>query len=360
MKFDFVTDEKFRLILSRDFEELNKCLDIKASKSVLILSGSIIESVLTYYFTNFTPDGVDSEKVLSMDLAHLLGLAKEHNLISQSTKELSTVIKNYRNLIHPGREIRKNEKFDFDSAVVAKSLLNIVLKEIKENYLNNLGHTASDVIQKLENDSISQPIFEIIVAKLHKTEKTKLYDLLVEYNLQDSECRTQLTNPKKYINILKSQVNRLVVVNQLLRLIHKIETGVKWEVMLYFYLLFDDINYLEDSDIEIILLYVINALSEATKNKNETDNYVNQQLFSVFGTHLNSDEVKKEFLKLACSIVSNFHIEPHLYFMAYDQLINSIDISKKDKVKEYILKNTHSYLSNDFYEKYNDGDYVPF
>jgi len=145
-----------------------------------------------------------------------------------------------------------------------------------------------------------------------------------------------------------------------MRLIHKIETGEKWEVMSYFYLLYEDLNYLEDSNIDIILLYVINALSEATNNKKETETYVNQQLFSVFGTHLNSDEVKKEFLKLACNIVSNYSKKDYLYFMAYDQLINSIYSNKKEKVKEYILKNTNSYIGKKFYEYYNDGNYLPF
>lgn len=360
MDFDFVADDKYKLILSRDFDELNKCLDVKAAKSVLILSGSIIESVLLYYFTNITPEGVDSKKVLNMDLAHLIDLAKEHNLITQSTKELSTVIRNYRNLIHPGREIRKNEKFDYDSAVVAKSLLNIVLKEIKENYLNNLGYTAKDVIQKIENDSLSQRIFEIIVSKLHKTEKTKLYDLLVEYDFHEREEPTELTNPKNYISFLKPHVDRSVVVNQLMRLIHKIETGQKWEVMAYFYLLYDDLHYLNESENEIILLYAINALSEATKSEREIKKYVDRQLFSVFGTHLKTDEVKKEFLKLACNIVVNFSIKDYIYFKAYDQLINSIDISKTEKVKEYIIKNTNSYTSKEFYENYQDGDYLPF
>lgn len=49
MNFDFISDDNFRNILQRDFEELNKCIEIKASKSVLILSGSIIEAILTDY-----------------------------------------------------------------------------------------------------------------------------------------------------------------------------------------------------------------------------------------------------------------------------------------------------------------------
>ena len=108
----------------------------------------------------------------------LIDLAKEAKLISQSTKDLSSVIKNYRNLIHPGREIRKSETFDFDTAVVAKSLLNIIVKEIRENYLNNLGYSAKDLISKLQNDALSQTIFEKLLTKVHKSEKSKLFTTL--------------------------------------------------------------------------------------------------------------------------------------------------------------------------------------
>lgn len=360
MNFDFITDEKFKAILTRDFEELNKCIDAKASKSVLILSGSIIESILTDYFSNFPPSGVNSKKVLSMELAALIDLAFDNKLISQSTKDLSTVIKNFRNLIHPGREIRKNEKFDFNSAIVAKSLLNIVLKEIKENYITNIGHTALDIISKLENDAISQPIFEKIISKIHKSEKVKLYNMLVEYNLKDNIYSSQLTEPKKYISILKSQVDREVVLHQLMKLVNKIEMGEKWEVMTYFYLLYDDINYLDESNIDLILLYVLNVLTESTQNVQEIEKYVDKRLFSIFGIYLTTEEVKKEFFTLLSNIVNRHTKKEYVYFAAYDQLINSVDTDKKEKTKEFIIKTTSSYYTDKFYKGYNDGDYLPF
>lgn len=359
MNFDYITDQTFRTILTRDFEELNKCVEAKASKSVLILSGSIIESILTDYFSNFPITGVDPAKVLKMDLATLLDLATEHKLIRQSTKELSTVIKNYRNLIHPGREIRKNEKFDYNSAIVAKSLLNIVLNEIKENYLNNLGYSATEILSKLENDSITQPIFEKILTKLHKSEKEKLYNHLIGYDLLEIDYDTQLNDPKKYISIIKSHVPREIVVAQLKKLVKKVETGEKHEVMSYFYLLYDDINLLDDSSIELILLYVLNALTAATFNENVTSRYVDKKLFAIFGKHLITEAIKTEFLDLACAIVMNHEKRDYVYFNAYDQLINSVEIDKKEKTKEYVLKNGSS-LGEKFYKGYNDGDFIPF
>ncbi|MEX2437770.1 MAG: hypothetical protein WD449_00790 [Candidatus Babeliales bacterium] len=360
MNFDFITDGKFRFILKRDFEELNKCIETKASKSVLILSGSIIESVLTDYFSNFPPNGVVPEKILSMDLASLIDLAIDHKLISKSTKDLSTVIRNYRNLIHPGREIRKQEKFDYDSALVAKSLLNIILKEIKENYINQIGYTSLDIISKLENDSISKALFDKIISKLHKNEKIKLYNLLVEYDLKEISQPTQLSDPKKYISILKSQVDREVVNKQLMKLVDKIEMGVKWEVMTYYHLLHDDLTYLDENNLELILLYVINALSESTNNVVEMKSYVDKKLFSTFGTHLITEEIKKEILNLLCNIVKRHRKRDFLYFEAYDQVINSIDNDKKDKAKNYIYKIIETHHFNKFYKDYNDGDFLPF
>jgi len=197
------------------------------------LSGSIIEAILTDYFINFPPDNYTKKKILELDLYKLIELAKDIKLISQSTKDLSTVIKNYRNLIHPGREVRKNETFDFNTAVVAKSLLNIIVKEIRENYLNNIGYSASDLIAKLQNDALSQTIFEKLLIKIHKSEKSNLYTILVENELENSEFAHKIENPKKYINILKSQIDREIIERQLKKLIHKIETGERWEVITY-------------------------------------------------------------------------------------------------------------------------------
>lgn len=360
MNFDYITDEKLRNILTRDFDELNKCIEIKASKSVLILSGSIVESILVEYFTNFPPENFNPSKALKLELAALLDLAVEHNLISQSTKELSTVIKNYRNLIHPGREIRKDAKFDYDTALVAKSLLNIILKEVKDNYLNKIGYTASDIILKLEHDSISQSIFEKILTKIHKNEKEKLYNLLIEYGLKEISFDSQLTNPKKYLRIIKTQIDRELIIKQLNRLVKKIEIGEKKEVMTFFYLLYEDLNLTDEGNIELILIYILNVLTESASDENKTESYYTSQIYSVFGKYLITEPIKKEFLNLMCHIVENFGKRDYVYYAVYDHLINSVAIDKKEKIKEFILANTESYFSDKFYLGYNDGDYFPF
>ena len=361
MNFDFITDENFRSILKRDFEELDACLKSRSSKSVLILSGSIIEAILIEYFSNFTPSETSIKKILLLDLSSLIELAFDKKLISNATRDLSTVVKNYRNLIHPGREVRKKETFNYDTAIVARSLVNIIINEIRDNYINQIGYKAEDIISKLENDSISQPIFEKIVNKIHKNEKVKLYDLLIDYDMDLDIKAGKLTQPKKYLNILKSQIDREVIIKQLQRIANKVETGHKWEVMAYFYILFDELSLLDENNIELIVLYVLNVLSEACRDKVELSKYVNQRLFGVFGNHLITDQVKKEFLNLSKDIVNHCYTEDNfVFFQAYDQLVNSVDANQKELVKQHVLKNVSVYTSNDFYQGYNDGDFLPF
>ena len=360
MKFDFITDDKFRSILERDYEELAQCLETKSSKSVLILSGSIIEAILTDYFLSFPPENYNKKEILSLDLYKLIEHANKIGLISQSTKDLSTVLKNYRNLIHPGREIRKSESFDFDTAVVAKSLLNIIAKEIRENYLNSIGYSANDLISKLQNDALSQTIFEKLLLKIHKSEKSKLFNILMDNELDNSSSSDNIKNSKKYINILKAQIDRPVVETQLKKLVHKIETGERWEVIIYYDLLHSELNYLSKAEIELILLYILNAFIELAHNGEPITRYNELNLFSSFGTHLTNESIKLEFLKLICKLVRHYEKDEYGCFTAYDQLVNSVSSDEKKKIKEYVLNNVSSYFHKSFYEKYDTDYLLPF
>jgi len=44
--FDFISDNRLRIILERDYTELNRCFESGCYKSVLILSGSLIEAII--------------------------------------------------------------------------------------------------------------------------------------------------------------------------------------------------------------------------------------------------------------------------------------------------------------------------
>lgn len=360
MKFDFISDQSFRDILERDFEELNKCVENGCTKSVLLLSGSIIEAILTDYFIIFPINDINKKEVLSMNLFGLIEKATEVSLISQSTKELSTVIKNYRNLIHPGREIRKNETFNKDTGDVAKSVLNIIVKEVRENYINSIGYTANDIISKLESDELSQPIFEKILNKVHKSEKHKLYNALVEYDFIPNKSVNFIEDTRKYLRILKPQIDREVIENLLRKMIKRIETGENWEVLSYYRVLYEEMKYLNPDEIEFVLLYILNTFIENSNKSDKIESYTSQNLLASFGTYLTSESVKKEFLNFICQLVINHTMNDYVYFAAYDQLVNSVSPDKKEKIEPYVKDNVSSYFSEKFYKGYDDGDYLPF
>lgn len=360
MKFDFISDQNFRDILERDYDELNRCINSSCTKSVLLLSGSIIEAILTDYFINFPPNDLKKNEILLLNLSKLIEKANEVSLISQSTKELSTVIKNYRNLIHPGREIRKNESFNKDTGDVAKSVLNIIVKEVRENYLNNIGYTATDLISKLESDELSQPIFEKILNKVHKSEKHKLFNALVEYDFTPNTFGNTIEDTRKYLRILKPQIDREVIENLLRKMIKRIETGENWEVLSYYRVLYEEIKYLKPEEIEFVLLYVLNTFIENSGNPEKIESYTSQNLLASFGTYLTSESVKKEFLKFICKLVENHSIKDFVYFGAYDQLVNSVSPDKKEKIEPYVKDNISSYFSDKFFKGYDNGDYLPF
>lgn len=212
----------------------------------------------------------------------------------------------------------------------------------------------------MEKDSISKHIFEKILKKVHKNEKVKLYNLLIQNEVSDESAFHEIESPKEYIRILKGLINKEVIENQLNNMIEEIETGERWKVMSYFYLLHDDLNHLTSGDIELIVSYIIDSLCTITENKSEMDDYVNKNYFSALGKYNINDTIATKIKKLACDIVDNHTKGEVSYYEAYRDLINSVDERFAQRIKDYVLMNAFRYRREKFYESYNDGDFVPF
>ena len=63
-------------------------------------------------------------------LGSLIERANAEKLIDDKHKNSSSDIKDYRNLIHPGREVRLKEKFDYNTASFSFSALKLILKKL--------------------------------------------------------------------------------------------------------------------------------------------------------------------------------------------------------------------------------------
>jgi len=352
--FDFISDNRLRIILERDYNELNKCFDSGCYKSVLILSGSLIESVIVEYFLNKLPDGFNEKKILSSSLGDLLDLALSEKLINDRIKSLSTVVKDYRNLIHPGREIRLKEQFDKETANVSISLIRLILKEIKSNYLEIYGYSAKELIQKITNDNVSIGIFEELINKLNYPERLKLLNNLVEIEMSDDFH--PLDNPKQYVDILKPLINKEDLTKQVLVLHKKVETGERWEILKLLKLFKEDLNLIEKEKMDLITKYSISVLNN-TKNLTEVDNLRVFRVFSSLPKYIELASLLEEYKKMLCSYywgAKSYKIVEYLYY----QLTTGLSEDNKKKF-EFEFEESESLFQNSRFINDIDDD-LPF
>ena len=170
--FDFITDENFRTVLEADQKEMRQCAESKAWKAVHVLAGSIIEAVLIDYL--IAEEHVVRDDALKMDLGKAVKLAAEKGIISEKAAALSSVIKEYRNLIHPGRSIRMAETTSAASARIAESLVEMILTEIEGQKRSHYGYTAEQIVSKIEQDSFVGAILNHLLEDLNRSEMERL------------------------------------------------------------------------------------------------------------------------------------------------------------------------------------------
>ena len=170
--FNFITDEVFRDSLESDYSEMMDCLAAKSWKAVHVLAGSIVEAVLIDYLV--TEGLVKRDDALGLDLGKAIMLARQHSVISGRTSDLSSVIRDYRNLIHPGRAIRLGDKVTADTARVAESVVKIIVDEVSRKRLENYGYTAEQIVAKIERDSSASAIVQHLLQEAKEREVERL------------------------------------------------------------------------------------------------------------------------------------------------------------------------------------------
>lgn len=107
-KIENINDSEICSILKRDYYELFIAYIINNQKSVTVLAGGIIETILIYIIKkNKTTVG---NEIYDLDLTQLLNKCQINNYISSIPLNFINGLKKYRNFIHPGAEIRENKK----------------------------------------------------------------------------------------------------------------------------------------------------------------------------------------------------------------------------------------------------------
>lgn len=131
--FSFVADARIRHIVERDYAELQQLDPQTHSKSVLILAGGIIEGLLIDAL--ITGEVWEEKKAFETFLKEMIYPAKNTRIIKHDN--ITEVLRVFRNLVHPAREIRDNLVFTADHAKHARTSVDVVISEVRQWHINN-------------------------------------------------------------------------------------------------------------------------------------------------------------------------------------------------------------------------------
>jgi len=135
--FTCINDPKLRRIIERDYSEIQRAYISSCWKSVIILSGSAMEAILADLLLSNSKQALSSQKapnknndIKKWTLNNLINVAVDLELVPAGIEKMSHTVREYRNLVHPGLELRKNLKFDAEEARIAIEVLNIVQRDL--------------------------------------------------------------------------------------------------------------------------------------------------------------------------------------------------------------------------------------
>lgn len=137
-EFLYVKDAKLRRILERDYQELQRASIASCWKSVIILAGGAIETILEDLLLQHESAAKTASKapkkpdITGWDLADLINVCVELQFVSPGVEKLSHSVREYRNLIHPGNELRTGLTFDVEEAKIAIEVLHMIDRHLSQ------------------------------------------------------------------------------------------------------------------------------------------------------------------------------------------------------------------------------------
>jgi len=287
--FNFITNEGFRKSLESDFIELENCIQAESWKAVHVIAGSIIEAVLLDFLL---AEGICSEdEALKMDFGTAITICDEKKIISSKTINLSSVIKDYRNLIHPGRILRLKEETSKESAEVARALVIIVTNEIEKKKSEKYGYTAEQIISKIWRDS---SVSSILPHLLKATNPTEIAKLLLKVLPQTYSEYLESNEYVEHIPISLSQCFRIALGQSddalKTRVAENFAKVIKEEGIFtinangHIFFRASDMCYLGPDDLDLVKKYMLGRIEDSFEEWYST--------FSGIGRFIQADEVQ--------------------------------------------------------------------
>lgn len=136
-----IRDDSMREMLLRDLRECAIAVVAGQDKLATIMCGSIIEALLMlkisehgktkYDISSISKHaGASNFAVSEMGLNELLFVADKEKLLDKSNYHLGHYIRDYRNVIHPAKELRMKQDINHDNVMVIWSVLKKLMNEL--------------------------------------------------------------------------------------------------------------------------------------------------------------------------------------------------------------------------------------
>jgi hypothetical protein len=149
----FIDDEQLRSSLRLDLGSVESALRNGEWKAVTVLGGSLVEALLLWAISCRQDDNPDATQACvdrasrtvtfrtrqdpkdpeTWDLIHYIEVARELGAISEGTASQARLAKDFRNLIHPGRERRTGGQCDRATALSAVAAVEHVMRNLAED-----------------------------------------------------------------------------------------------------------------------------------------------------------------------------------------------------------------------------------
>lgn len=134
LSFDKIKDNKLRDTLLKDLNECVICLATGQSKAFAVMCGSIIEAILYWSLSEKNIKKYEiknkSKKITEMGIGDLLFVASQEKLIQSNTFHFCHGLKDYRNLVHPSRDISSDFERSEEENIIIWGLLKKIIKDI--------------------------------------------------------------------------------------------------------------------------------------------------------------------------------------------------------------------------------------
>ncbi len=134
----FLDNKDLKRLIIEDYGEARRSLQSKNYKATILLCGSLVEAILTAAIAKAKIPGITSEKLYNdYNLYKLINLAKNQGIITDSNLfSFIDPLRNYRNTIHPGVQVRKSVSLDLSKARIAIETIKLLIKELNKSYTN--------------------------------------------------------------------------------------------------------------------------------------------------------------------------------------------------------------------------------